>query len=192
MKSRISILIVAIIIAKNNEDKYTKIFNILIIQETNISINYLALELTKELQRYNIKATIIRLGSLLTKNTKFNTKILKPHFINNFYDNDKETEIQIASYYLYNIAKSTNNSYKASDKRFALSIKNLTLYKAIQRKVYIEHELNLYYTALLEKLEFIQNNLANDIVNQPYIYTLQKKLLQDTLASIDIVVTISG
>jgi len=61
----------------------------------------------------------------------------------------------IASCHLYNIAKSTNNSYKASDKRFALSIKNLTLYKAIWYKVYIEHESNLYYATLLEKLEFI-------------------------------------
>jgi hypothetical protein len=73
---------------------------------------------------------------------KFNTKILKPHFINNFYNNNKETEMWIALRYLYNITKSTNNNRKASNKRFALSIKNLTLYKAMWHKVYTERELN--------------------------------------------------
>ena len=72
-------------------------------------------------------------------------------------------------YYLYNITKFTNNNRKASNKRFVLSIKNLTLYKAIQYKVYIEYKLNLQYSILLEKLEYIQNNLANNIVNQTYI-----------------------
>jgi hypothetical protein len=100
------------------------------------------LELTKELQRHNIEATVIRLGSLLTENTKFNTKVLKPHFINNFHDNIKETEIWITSRHLYNIAKFTNDNRKASDKRFAPSIKNLTLYKAIWRKVHTERESN--------------------------------------------------
>ena len=142
-------------IAKNNEDKRTKIFNALIIQETNVGVDHLALELTKELQRHNVEATIIRLGSLPTENTKFNTKILKPHFIDNFHDDDKETEMWIASRHLYDIAKSTNNSHKASDKRFAPSVKNLTLYEAMWRKVYTERESNPYYAALLEKLEFI-------------------------------------
>jgi len=62
---------------------------------------------------------------------KFNTKVLKPYFINNFHDDIKETEMWIISRYLYNIAKFTNDNYKASNKRFISSIKNLTLYKAI-------------------------------------------------------------
>jgi hypothetical protein len=37
----------------------------------------------------------------------------------------------ITSRYLYNIAKSTNNNHKASNKCFTLLVKNLTLYKAI-------------------------------------------------------------
>jgi hypothetical protein len=49
VKSRMSILLVAIIIAKNIQEKRTKKFNILIVQETNIGIDYLALELTEEL-----------------------------------------------------------------------------------------------------------------------------------------------
>jgi len=86
---------VTMIIAKNIEKKRTKKFNALIIQETNVGVDHLALELTEELQRHNVEDTIIRLGSLPTENAKFNAKILKPHFIDNFHNDDKETEMWI-------------------------------------------------------------------------------------------------
>jgi hypothetical protein len=89
------------------------------------------LELSEELQYHNVDATIIRLGSLPTENAKFNAKLLKPHFINNFYNNAKETEMWIAMRYLYNAAKSTNETRKAGNKLFTASVKNLTLYEAI-------------------------------------------------------------
>jgi phage shock protein PspC (stress-responsive transcriptional regulator) len=59
----------------------------------NIGVDYLTLELSKELKYYNVDTTIIRLGSLLTENVKFNAKVLKLYFIDNFYNNTKETNI---------------------------------------------------------------------------------------------------
>jgi hypothetical protein len=67
---------------------------------------------------------------------------------------------------------------------------NLTLYEAMWRKVHAECDSNQQYSALLEKLEYIQKNPDGDTADWTHIRALRKQLLQDTLATADAVVTI--
>jgi hypothetical protein len=107
---------------------------------------------------------------------KFNVKALKPYFINNFHDNNKETQMWIGMYHFYNIAKSTNEARKAGNKRFTKSVKNMTLYKAMWCKANTERYTNQGYNALLEKLDYIDKNPEDNQVDWTVIRTGRKQL----------------
>jgi hypothetical protein len=191
-KSRVCIMMVMLMLAKNIKAGRPHHKNALLIQETNVGVDDLAINLAHALEEQKVEATIIRLGSLPTENSKFNAKFLAPHFLENFHDDGKETEMFIATRYLYDAANSADQSRKSGDKRFSPSVKNLTLYEAMWRKVNAEHDTNLAYNALLEKVDYIEKNPEDETFDWAQLRALRKVLLNDTLLAADAVVATSG